>query len=78
MDNLLLTNLSAEGGAVLDDPLQLFMNQLHTAQAGILQTLNLPLYQQLERNLWHKKSRSRTLQGQTNMSQTHLSMPGLQ
>lgn len=41
----LLANLCAEGGAVLDDPLQLFVNKLNTAKAGLLQSLNLPLHQ---------------------------------
>lgn len=62
--HLLLTDLCAERGAMLDDPLQLLVNQLHTAQTGFLQTLNLPLHQQLKGNLRHKKSWPRTLKQQ--------------
>lgn len=40
--------------AVLDDPLHLLVNQLHTTQAGFLQALDLPLHEQLEGNLRHK------------------------
>lgn len=75
VDNILLTNLSAKGGAVLDDPLQLFMNQLDAAQAGLLQTLNLPLYQQLEGHFGHKKCRSWTLQGNSSTIIYLLSAP---
>lgn len=75
VDNILLTNLSAKGGAVLDDPLQLFMNQLDAAQAGFLQTLNLPLYQQLEGHLGHKECRSWTLQGESSAIIYPLSAP---
>lgn len=62
-NHYMLANLCTKGGAVLYDPLQLFMNKLHTAQTGLFQPLNLPLHQQLKGNLWHKKRRPRTLQG---------------
>lgn len=65
----LLANLCAKGGAVLDDPLQLLMNELYTAQTGLLQPLNLPLHQQLKGNLGHKKRWPWTLQGK---SHTHI------
>ncbi len=48
---------------MLNDPLQLFMNELYTAQARLLQPLNLSLHQQLKGHLGHKKCWSRTLQG---------------
>ncbi len=53
--------LSAVVAAVLNDPLHLFMHQLHTAQTGLLQTLHLPLHQQLKRHLRHEQSRTGTL-----------------
>lgn len=56
------TNLGAVVTAVLDDSLHLFVYELHTAQAGLLQTLHLSLHQQLKRHLWHKQSRTWTLQ----------------
>lgn len=47
-------HLCAVVAAVLNNPLHLLVNQLHTAQTGLLQTFDLPLYQQLKGNLWHK------------------------
>lgn len=55
---------------MLDDPLQLFVNQLYTTHAGLLQSLNLPLHQQLEGHLGHKECGTRTLQ-EKKKSQTH-------
>lgn len=40
--------------AVLDNPLHLFVNQLHTAQTGLLQALDLPLDEQLKGNFRHE------------------------
>lgn len=58
----LSADLCAVGGAVLDDPLELLVNELHAAHAGLLQALYLPLHQQLKRYFRHKKSRPWTLQ----------------
>ena len=41
--------------AVLDDPLHLLVDQLHTAQTGLLQAFHLLLHQQLKGNLRHKQ-----------------------
>lgn len=41
-------HLCAVVAAVLDNPLHLLMNQLHAAQTWLLQTLDLPLHQQLK------------------------------
>lgn len=49
-----VSRLCAVVAAVLDDPLHLLMNQLHAAQTGLLQTLDLPFHQQLKRNLRHE------------------------
>lgn len=46
--------LRAVVAAVLDDPLHLLVNQLHTAKTGLLQTLHLPFHQQLKGNLRHE------------------------
>lgn len=54
-------DLSAVGAAVLDDPLHLLMNQLHTSKTGIFQTFDLSFHQQLKRHLRHKQRRSRAL-----------------
>lgn len=67
---LCLVYLRAVGGAMLDDPLQLLVDQLHTAQTGLLQTLDLPLHQQLKGDLRYKEGRPRTLQHST----THTSI----
>lgn len=48
------SHLCAVVTAVLDNPLHLLVNQLHAAQTGFLQTLDLPLNQQLKGNLRHK------------------------
>lgn len=58
---------------MLDDPLQLLMNQLHTAKTGLLQPLNLPLHQQLKRHLGHKKCWPWTLW----VNHTHTRTPAL-
>lgn len=58
-----ISNLRAVVAAMLDDPLHLLVHQLYTAQAGLLQTLNLPLHQQLKGNFWYKQSRPRSLWG---------------
>lgn len=50
---------------MLDDPLQLLMHQLHAAQAGLLQPLDLPFDQQLEGDLGHEEGGTRTLRGDT-------------
>lgn len=57
--------LSAVVATVLNDPLHLLMHQLHTAQTGLLQTLHLPLHQQLKRHLRHEQSRTWTLKKHT-------------
>ena len=41
-------HLCAVVAAVLDNPLHLLVNQLHAAQTRLLQTLDLPLHQQLK------------------------------
>lgn len=51
------------GGTVLDDALQFLMHQLHTAQAWLLQTLDLTFHQQFKGNLRDKKGWAGTLQG---------------
>lgn len=56
-----LPHLCAVVAAVLDDPLHFLMNQFDAAQAGLLQTFDLPLHQQLKGNLWHEQSRPRAL-----------------
>lgn len=56
-----VSHLCAVVAAVLDNPLHLLVNQLHTSQTGLLQTLDLTLDQQLERHLGHKQSRPRAL-----------------
>lgn len=56
-----VSDLRAVVTAVLYDPLHLLVNKLHTAQAGLFQTLDLPLHKQLKRNLGHKQSRPRAL-----------------
>lgn len=57
-------HLRAVGRAVLNDPLQFFMDELHTTHAGLLQSLDLFLHQQLETHLRNKQSRPRTLRPQ--------------
>lgn len=52
-----VAHLCAVVAAVLDDPLHFLMDQLDAAQAGLLQTFDLPLHQQLKGNLWHKQRR---------------------
>lgn len=47
--------LCTVGRAVLDDPLQLLMDELHAAQTRLLQSLNLPLHQQLKAHLRNKQ-----------------------
>lgn len=47
--------------AVLDDPLHLFVDQLHAAQAGLLQAFDLLLHQQLEGDLGHEQRGARAL-----------------
>lgn len=64
----LSADLCAVGGAVLDDPLELLVNELYAAHAGLLQALYLPLHQQLKRHFRYKKSRPWTLQ---HVVQTH-------
>lgn len=49
-----VSHLCAVVAAVLDNSLHLLVNQLHAAQTGLLQTLDLPLHQQLKGNLRHK------------------------
>lgn len=46
---------------VLDHPLHLLMDQLHTSQAWFLQPSDLSLHQQLKGNLWYKQGRPSTL-----------------
>ena len=40
--------------AMLDDPLHLFMDELYTTEARLLQPTDLTLYQQLKGYLWHE------------------------
>lgn len=47
--------LCAVVAAVLDDPLHLLVDQLHAAQAGLLQAFHLLFHQQLEGHLRHKQ-----------------------
>lgn len=53
--------LRAVVAAVLDDPLHLLVDQLHAAQARLLQAFHLLLHQQLKRHLGHKQGRTRAL-----------------
>lgn len=48
------------------------MDELYTAQTGLLQPLNLPLHQQLKGHLGYKKCWPRTLQGKSH-THTHTS-----
>lgn len=56
-----IPRLCAVIAAVLDDPLHLLVNQLDTTQTGVLQAFDLPLHQQLKRNLGHEQSGPRPL-----------------
>ena len=47
--------------AVLNDSLQFFVDEFHTAQTGVFQTLDLPFNEQFEGDLWNEQSRSGTL-----------------
>ena len=49
-----VSHLCAVVAAVLDNPLHLLVDQLHAAQTGLLQAFDLPLHQQLKRNLRHE------------------------
>src|SRR4029434_3098786 len=56
-------------------PLYLLWHQLHTAQAGLLQTLDLFLHQQLKRNLRHKQRWTRSLRSTHTHTHTHTHTP---
>lgn len=56
-------HLRAVVAAVLDDPLHLLVDQLHAAQAGLLQAFHLLLHQQLKGDLGHKQGRTWALKG---------------
>lgn len=47
--------LRAVVAAVLDDPLHLLVDELHTTQTGLLQAFHLLLHQELEGNLGHEQ-----------------------
>lgn len=53
--------LCAVRRAVLNDPLQLLVDELHAAQARLLQSLDLPLHQQLEAHLRNEQRWTRPL-----------------
>lgn len=54
----ILTDLCA---TVLNDTLHLLMNQFHAAKTWLFQSPNLPLDQQLKRDLWYEQSWTWTL-----------------